>query len=216
MTTSYKVRAYTGKETPAEGNRLSILTYRQTEEDKKAKKAKKENKFVEIPTIDIDAELPKLNDLTRAATIKALQGAINDWQDSIIKTLIDSGGAQDIHGDKITLDAIIAHANAENSKRRMNKEGIAAWFDSDMLPGITEALVAKGITDEAKIAATCDNYSEAYQKLASVAPKINKTDAQKLIDLLKKLAPASSMRDDIAKKLELILAPEALDLEELI
>lgn len=213
--TTYNVRAYTGKEQAAEGHRLSILTYRQTEEDKKAKKAKKENKCVEIPRIDIGAELPKLNDLSRAATVKALQSAIDDWQDAIIKQLIDNGGAQDIHIDKITLDAIISHANAENSKKRMSKEGIAAWFDTDMLPGITERLVKKA-TPEEKIIAICNNYREAYQKLASIAPKINKTNAQKLRDLCEQLAPANTMRDDIYKKLDLILQPEKLDLEEII
>lgn len=212
---SYNVRAYTGKEVAAEGHRLSILTYRQTEEDKKAKKPKKENKCVEIPRIDIGAELPKLDELSRAATIKALQSAIDDWQDSIVKTLIDTGGAQDIHADKITLDAIISHANAENSKRRMSKEGIATWFDSDMLPGITEKLVAKA-TPEEKIVAICNNYSEAYQKLAGTVPKISKTDAKKLIDLAKQVAPASTMLDDITKKLDMLLEPEKLALDDII
>lgn len=213
---TYNVSAYTGKEIAAEGHRLSILTYRQTEEDKKAKKPKKENKCVEIPRININEALDTCDDeKLLTAAWKAIQSAIDDWQDGIIKNLVDNGGAQDIHEDKINFAAIIAHANAENSKKRMSKEGIAAWFDTDMLPGITERLVAKA-TPEEKIIAVCGNYSEAYQKLASIAPKINKADAQKLIDLAKQIAPPSSMLDDITKKLDLILQPEKLDLEEII
>lgn len=213
---SYNVRAYTGKETAAEGHRLSILTYRQTEEDKKAKKPKKENKCVEIPCINISKAIDTCDDeKLRTAAWKALQSAVDDWQDGIIKQLVDNGGAQDIHADKINFAAIIAYANAETSKKRMSKEGIAAWFDSDMLPGITDRLVAKK-TPEEKIIAICSNYSEAYQKLAHVAPKLNKADAQKLLDLAKQVAPPSSMLDDITKKLDLILQPEKLDLEEII
>lgn len=205
----FAVVTLTDKTNAPEGYRLAQILFRHTEEDKKKGKAKKDNLAVAVPALP---DLKVGDTITSENLARAINAAIIDWQDGLIRSLVVDGGAVELDANRITLDAVLVYATTESQRKRMTKEAIGAWFDTALAQPLAEALLKKEPQmPDAKLAAIIGNYKDAYSKLAGVKPALNKANAESLKKQLTR-APDDGMRKELDRKLDLIINPPQVDL----
>ena len=206
------VRAYDVNATKTEGYRNAVIRYRNT--DKKA--IQLSPKMATIPQMVLSADY-KLPGVAESVFV----GVLEDEQDNIIRSLIDSG-ASTINWDSVSLDAVLASITAIRVSNRLSKEQIEAWGTKALsiacYARADEIAITKGYDEAGKAkqrAGTLSAYVGLASKLAAPVPNIGAEGC----NALKAMMARANLDDDIsrvlAKKIEAILNPKVLEGDDL-
>lgn len=201
------VRQYDPRVQGIPGMRHAVIRYRNT--DKKI--AEKTAQMVTIPQIALNDDY-----LLPEQAAKVLLGIIEDEQDNMIRSMIDTG-ASVIHWANLTLEMTLASLTAIRVSSRLSKEQIEGWAKIALVPAcnqradqVSEAKSYNADQQAKQRAGTLNAYCELICKLAAPVPNIGQEQAT----AAKNLLLVSKLDDDMAKvllnKLDAILNPKVL------
>lgn len=212
-TTAASVTAFTGTETAPAGFRVVSLHWKSRKAtDTTPAVAKRDSVAVIVPSITVEALEP-------VALLEAVQDAINELQDECIRALVEKGAVQIPH-DACNAVAVAAYAASTASSKRLNKQGIYAWFDAGLMDTVTAKVnaalsIGPNATDiQIKdVIAKTEAFRAKYALLANPVPAINKQTAQQLLTLAQQSKVTdSAVHDSIIAKLTLITTKQDAEL----
>jgi hypothetical protein len=129
-----------GKSVALTGQRLTRISFKQTEKMKAAGIVALPSVCASVPTLTVDALTPYTAEL-----MPHLLALVEKTQDEIIRTKVETskGQATSVHDDEISVSACIAYLNAESAGSRLSGETIGAWFDSMLNDSLTVVIAEK-------------------------------------------------------------------------
>lgn len=208
--TAVSVSPFTGKEVAPTGFRVVAVRYKETTaEDGKTKIAAKPAKSCIVPCISVQVLEPE-------TLQQAVQDCVNELQDDLVRTLVNSGKILFAHSDCDSA-AVAAYAASVATGKRLSKDSILAWFDSavqdKLMAQLTTALSAGGNDVEVtKLVAAVERYRSSFLKLALPVPSVPKQDAVKMLE---KASAASDTDSAVAKavlaKLQVLAKPVVVE-----
>lgn len=205
--TTFPVRPYTDNSKPdMPSHRLSVIRWKATKEQPKARSAL----YVSIPQITL---------LVEPSILKtAMQAALEDLQDSFIRSRIESDIEAGLQLPKsfdisdLEPSSLAAWAEETATSGKLSKEGIQTWFANELrealelrfseLPNMTDDNMSKALAQ----------FQEGLTKLASPQANMPVNIAQQLSKALE-LANDSKIKLQLGKKLEKFLNPVETSLE---
>jgi hypothetical protein len=209
-TTAVSVSAFTGREVAPTGFRVVAVRYKETTaEDGKTKIAAKPAKVCIVPQIAVTVLEP-------VTLQQAVQDCVNELQDDLVRTLVNSGKILFAHSD-CDATAIAAYAASVSTGKRLSKDSILAWFDSavqdKLMAQLTTALSAGGNDVEVtKLVAAVERYRSSFLKLALPVPSVPQQDAVKMLE---KASAATDQDSPVAKavlaKLQVLAKPVVVE-----
>lgn len=213
---AYDVRKYTGDNKPADGHRLSILTFKTPSKEKNnAAYVKPDNLCVSIPQLSVKS-IPD-------ALSSAWQACFEDLQDACIRNLLVNEDGEVIKSKKFILDAEIdfaacaAYAAASAVSGKLTKEVIGNWFDANLADALTVALANAlqiGDTPTAEETAKLDvilkQHKDALASCAATIPNLPVKTAKSLANAVA-LAEDDRIKSSLAAKLHKLANPKSVE-----
>lgn len=204
-TTASSVTAFNGAETAPKGMRVVSLHWKERKAtDTKPAVAKRASVSCIVPSIIIAAFEP-------ACLLDAVQDAIDEAQDSLVRSLVESGSTLIPH-DAVNAVAVAAYCAAVATSKRLNKPAILQWFDSSLQDKVIAKITAVLVTDPSKqtdadvtkIIAATEVYRSQFAELAAPKPTITLSNAEKLLAWAQQSEQKDSVYDSIVSKLNVI------------
>lgn len=204
-TTASSVTPFTGTESAPAGCRVVALHWKERKAtDTKPAVAKRASMTVIVPSIMVTSVEPEcLKD--------AVQEAIDEAQDALIRSLVESGSVLISH-DAVDAKAVAAYCAAVATSKRLNKPAILQWFDSSLQNKVIAKITAILVTDPTKqtdadvtkIIAATEVYRSQFAELAAPKPTITLSNAEKLLAWASQSEQKDSVYDSIVSKLNVI------------
>jgi hypothetical protein len=209
------VRQYDPKVQVIEGYRHAVIRYRNTD----AKTVSKVAQMVTVPSIAIPDDMALVTDERLAKVIVAM---LEDEQDNMIRSLIDSKQVTVIHWDSLEVSKVLDSLTAVRMSQRLTKEQIENWARIALAECTKQRalqIAAAKQLDEANTAKQVAGVLNAYVgiacKLAAPVPNVGQNEATALQNMML----TAKLDDDMAKvllaKLHAILNPKILENEYL-
>lgn len=204
------VRPYDPKVTELPEHRHAVIRYRNTENSKLS--VVKAAQMVTVPKIKLGEDyLLVLNEKEQKVFLSLLE----DGEDGIIRSLIDSGRSN-IKWSEVGKENALNFLTAERMSKRLTQEAIEAWFNISGKAWCEQRAAqiceAKGITDADVVArqkaGTFNAYAARIKKLAAPVPNLGQEEATALKNMLLTAKLADDMAKVLLEKLEAILAPK--------
>jgi hypothetical protein len=205
------VRDYTPTVQAIADFRHAVIRYRNTDG-----KTSKPAKMVTVPQLKLTD-----NYLMPENAAKVLLGVLEDEQDAMIRSMIDTQ-VSNIYWANLTLDKVFESLTAIRLSNRLTKEQIEGWSKIAFLAACNERAdqisQAKGFNAEQSAkqrAGTLNAYCELAMKLAAPVPNIGQNQAT----ALKNMILIAKLDDDMSRvllnKIEAILNPKIVENNDL-
>jgi hypothetical protein len=123
----------------------------------------KSGKCIVVPQVSSNVwQLVEGNEVGKAWLIAQINGLRSEIASGLNKA------GKEISSDKLGIDGILAAMKASNESTRLTKESIGVWFDTYLVPVLTEKLLEKftGIAT-AKLEAIVEGYKVEFCKCTS-------------------------------------------------
>jgi hypothetical protein len=209
-TTASTVYPYTGTEQAPDGFRIVSLHYKtRTERSPDGS----ERKIPAKPSVAVAVPLITLTQVQPAALTAAVQEAVNDLQDRLVRSLVDSGATTISHAN-CDAHALSIYAQEQSTSHRLSGSTIAAWFDTAVQDKLMAVLVqALNISDSAsdldmtKLVSAISVYRTKFAELAAPKPALTQQDATNLLKALALAESDSPVKQSLSTKLDTLRKP---------
>lgn len=205
-TNATDVIPFTGKETAPAGYRVISIHWKERKAtDSKPAVAKKPSVSLCAPQIVLQTIVPTVLQV-------ACQDAVNEFQDSLARSIVESGKTLIPFAD-LDAAAVSTYCSAVATSKRLNGDSIGEWFEkaSGLQDQIIQAItVALNLTDPndldmTKIIKGTQVYRGLFVELAAPKPAISTAHAEKLLEWAKKSTDTeSAVYTSIISKLNLL------------